>query len=122
MAFSIGRETAGTVEVLSLHGALDGHSAPQLEAALRASLARGHGRVLLNMGGLDYISSAGIGVLVEHMQRIQERNGALVLFSLSPPVWDILRLLNLQEVMPIAADRVTALAMAGSGAEGKPGT
>ena len=62
MAFELSQ--VGSVHVARLQGRLDSHNAPDLERGLRELLDTGGARLLFDLAGLDYISSAGLRVLL----------------------------------------------------------
>ena len=62
---------------LALAGHLDTLSAPQLEAELKSSLD-GADSLVLDLEGLDYISSAGLRVLLSAHKRMSGKGGMKV--------------------------------------------
>jgi anti-sigma B factor antagonist len=54
-----------------------------------------HARILLQLGGIDYIDSAGLGLLVRCLTRVQNASGQLSLCALSPKVSEVLRVTKL---------------------------
>jgi anti-sigma B factor antagonist len=48
-------------------------------------------RIVLHLGGIDYIDSAGLGLLVRCLTRVQNLSGQLSLCALSPKVNEVLR-------------------------------
>jgi anti-anti-sigma factor len=65
--------------VLALGGELDVVSAPQLEHQLAEVLAQPHDRVLLDCGGLTFVDSAGVSVLIKAKQAAEAGGRTLVL-------------------------------------------
>lgn len=57
------------------------------------------GPVRLDMSGLDYISSAGIGVIVEAAQRLGKKGHELRFVNLTPSVRNVLTLTGLHRVL-----------------------
>jgi anti-sigma B factor antagonist len=68
-----------------ISGRLDAAEAP----AAQAFLDRHEGTVTLDCAGLDYISSAGLGVLLKTQKRLLAANGKLRLAALRPHLIDI---------------------------------
>ena len=81
--FAIGWQDDGTVR---LEGRLDAASAPQA----REFLAGVQGRCRLDFTRLDYIASAGLGILVAVQRRLRDGGGGLVLGGLNPHLRDVL--------------------------------
>lgn len=92
----------GTV-VLRLCGALDAHSIDQLEAHLIQAMNDGCRVLYLDMHGVDYISSAGAGAIINARGLAIERNVELRLATPSICVRQIFKLLGLTEILPFAA-------------------
>ena len=85
------------VTVLSLTGDLDTASAPQLKERLEDLLARGKTRVVLDLFGVAYIDSAGLGELVRAMKRSRECAGDLRVCALRGDVLRVFEMTRLTE-------------------------
>lgn len=107
----------GEFAKVTVAGRLDALSAPALETALQAAMVGGASRVVLNLAELDYISSAGLRVLLATAKRLSRQNGRLVLCRLLPSVHDVLRISGLLTIFPIAGDEASARAMTGERGE-----
>ena len=83
--FAIGWQDSGVVR---LEGRLDAASAP----AAREFLADVQGRCRLDFSRLDYIASAGLGILIAVQRRLLDGGGGLVLAGLSPHLREVLDL------------------------------
>ncbi|MEY3018390.1 MAG: hypothetical protein RL336_1525, partial [Pseudomonadota bacterium] len=85
------REEAG-VFVCSIEGRLDAVAADLVAAELLA-LVDGSGRkVLLNLSGLDYVSSLGLRVFVRVAKTVKAADGVLKLCCARPPVQKVLEI------------------------------
>ncbi|WP_412060378.1 STAS domain-containing protein [Rubrivirga sp. IMCC45206] len=92
-------ETAdGPVRVLELHGELDAHTAPDFEAALDTCLAGGDARLVADGSGLDYVSSAGLGVFMAYVEPARSGGGDLKIAALSEKVFEVFDLLGFPTV------------------------
>ncbi len=58
-------------------------------------------KIMVDLSGLKYISSAGLGVFVSHLEEIKTRKIQLVLFGLSESVYQVFSLLGLPELIQI---------------------
>jgi anti-sigma B factor antagonist len=76
---------AGGEGVVVIKGRLDAAQAPGAQAFLDSV----EGAVTLDMSGLDYISSAGLGVLLKTQKRLLGRSGRLKLIGVSAHLRDI---------------------------------
>jgi len=103
-AFEVTREHAQAkdteVAVFRVHGHLDAHTAPRFEEALRHAVANGCRAIAVDCTGLDYISSAGLGVLIETHRALRAKRGDLKLADLPPAIGDIFDILGFSKVIP----------------------
>ena len=76
--------------VFKVEGRLDSTSAPEVEKKVCESIDNGVKYIILNFSALEYISSAGIRVLVHAHKKIQHQKGKIVLSSLPKPVENVL--------------------------------
>lgn len=76
--------------VFRLKGRLDSNSSPEVEKKITDSIDSGTKNVILNFSGLEYISSAGIRVLVHCHKKIEHVKGTVVLCSLGKPIENVL--------------------------------
>ncbi len=92
------------VRVLKLGGDLDAHAFPSLQDRLESLVAAGAPRVVLDCRELDYISSAGLGVLKKMMPEAREAGGDIRLAALSPKIGNIVKLLGFSKIFRIYDD------------------
>jgi anti-sigma B factor antagonist len=96
--------------LLTVKGIVDAKTFDRLEAALQEVLDRGGGRVVVELAEVGYISSAGIGVLMNAMSETHRRHGELVLLNPGPEVAEIFDALHLTGLFKTASDLQGALA------------
>ena len=71
-------------------------------------------RILLHLGGVDFIDSGGLGLLVRCLTRVQNAAGQLSICALSPKVSDVLRITKLDSVLKPYYAEADAIASAHS--------
>jgi anti-anti-sigma factor len=98
----------GRTELLRLGGRLDSSSAPLLVQKCSAVRGAGHSLVL-NLEGVTFIASSGVGALLAVAEQFRESGQAIRLVALSPAVDSVIRLLNLDQFLPIDATEDEAL-------------
>jgi anti-sigma B factor antagonist len=69
-------------------------------------------RILLHLGGIDYIDSGGLGLLVRCLTRVQNASGQLSICALSPRVAEVLRITRLDSVLRPYMAEADAIAQA----------
>ena len=89
------------VKVINVSGFLDAHSFPEVEKALNTVVDKGSYHLVLNLGGLDYISSAGLGVLIGVAKKVREKKGDLKLSQLPEKIYRIVNLLGFSRILDI---------------------
>ena len=65
--------------VLSLDGRLDSSTAPDFGKRLAALVERGEGRIVIDFAKLEYVSSAGLAVLLSATKAVRARQGDIAL-------------------------------------------
>jgi anti-sigma B factor antagonist len=103
----------GAAGILRIHGEITGASEPALMDAY-ARAADGSRGILIDFGGLDYMNSGGIGLLVTLLVRAQRAGQRLFAIGLSEHYRQILSLTRLDEAIAIHDDESAALAAAGA--------
>ena len=85
--------------VLTLEGRLDTTTSSQLEEAIAA--AEGAEAIRLDMRGLEYISSAGLRVLLKTEKAQREKGGSLTLEAPTEEVMEVLRITGFDSLLNI---------------------
>ena len=76
----------------SLKGRLDAVTAPEFDSWFAGRLQAGEHRLVLDMAGLEYISSAGLRSLLAAAKQIKAAQGAVALCGLSGTVAEVFRM------------------------------
>ena len=101
-----------SVLVVALEGELDAYWAEEAERELWACLEQGHYRLVLDLSGLTYLSSAGLRVLLRLHQRITSLGGELILAAPQPFVQEVLTTSGFDRTFPVFTAMDQALAAA----------
>ncbi|MFS8087331.1 MAG: STAS domain-containing protein, partial [Acidobacteriota bacterium] len=101
---------AGDVAILDLDGQVRmGDSATALRGAIRGLVAAGNKKILLNLAGVKYIDSGGIGELIANYTTIGRGGGQMKLLNLTDKVQDLLVITKLLTVFDVYEDEAEAL-------------
>jgi stage II sporulation protein AA (anti-sigma F factor antagonist) len=103
-------EMVDDVLLLSIEGQINGNNAASLEQNLRAYVDKALYRIALDFTGVDYISSAGLRVVLLLAKQLKEHAGALALFGLRKSVLDIFEMCGFVDILTIVKSREDALA------------
>jgi anti-sigma B factor antagonist len=107
---NIKQRQAGDVTILDLNGEVRiGDSAAALRNAIRGLAAGGNQKLLLNLAGVKYIDSSGIGELIANYTTVGRAGGQLKLLSLTEKVQDLLVITKLLTVFDVYEDEAEAL-------------
>jgi len=90
-----------TTLTLTLDGELDASSAVVLDTELNKPELLKYRKVLIDCQRLSYISSAGLGGFISHLQRLQDSNVKLVFFNMQEKVFNVFEILGLDSLMTI---------------------
>ena len=96
----IHKEENGIVYV-TIKGRLDADSAMEAEKTVENALEGNVDRMLFDLGALDYLSSAGLRVLLSAAKEIKRRDGKIVLCSLTEFVKEIFEVSGFESLIPI---------------------
>ena len=107
MSIEIRIAREGEVPVVTMTGRLDGFGAQQLDESLREIVPDDTRSVILNLAGVDYLSSAGIRVFLRLKKRLKQRGGSLALANVREFPRNVLEMagfLNVLELYPSVKD------------------
>lgn len=95
--------------ILFLNGEVDASNSVILDEAITKLVTDGSSSILVDGTGLEYISSAGLGVFMSYLEDFQEKEIDLKIYSLSDRVFEVFKILGLDQLMQIYPDKKTAL-------------
>lgn len=101
-------EKDGIME-LSISGRLDAVTAVEADKDFRNILTEGHNNLLIDLTELEYISSAGLRVLLVVAKRIQQNNGKVVLCALTTNVKEVFEISGFSSIFNIFATNDEAI-------------
>ena len=96
---TVHKKTNGSELILTLEGRLDTTSAPQVDAEIKMSL-NGVRNLVFDCSGLEYISSAGLRVLLG-AQKTMAKQGNMVIRNVNQMVADIFNVTGFNEILRI---------------------
>ena len=96
---NIQKALSGAALTVALEGRLDTTTAPKLEEELRGSVA-GVSRLVFDLAKLEYVSSAGLRVLLA-MQKLMNRQGAMLLRNVIEAVMEVFEVTGFSDILRI---------------------
>lgn len=107
---SISVREIGPVAVLDVAGQVTiGEPSKELGKRIRQAQESGRNQVLVNLAEVAYLDSSAIGELVAALSRLRSAGGDLKLTGVSPAIFQILHVGNLDQVLEVVPDEATAL-------------
>jgi anti-sigma B factor antagonist len=100
----------GDWAVLAVRGEIDVATAPQLREQLLELVSAGHKQIVVDLAGVDFLDSTGLGVLVGGLKRVRSNDGELALACPQPRVLRVFEITGLTQVFPIHDDLDAATA------------
>ncbi len=85
---------------ISLEGRLDTTTAPELEKVLEGSLD-GVSELIIDMGSLDYLSSAGLRILLS-AQKTMNKQGSMKVTNVNETIMEIFEVTGFADILTIA--------------------
>lgn len=104
------RHVGDTVAVVDIKGEVTAACEPVLMSAYEEAGGQGTSRLVLNFGGLEYMNSGGIGMLVTLLVRANRQRQKLAAYGLSDHYREIFELTRLDEAITIYESEASALA------------
>lgn len=102
-------ENNNGVEIFSISGSLDSNTSTEFENQIVSSLERGERRLIFNLEDLDYISSAGIRVMLKTAKDLKQLEGVVVLCSLQDYVKEVFHIAGFDAYLNIEPDLDSAM-------------
>jgi anti-sigma B factor antagonist/stage II sporulation protein AA (anti-sigma F factor antagonist) len=95
--------------ILRIDGRLDAATSVILERKIDALLEEHRHHLLLDFTHVDYMSSAGMRLLLATAKKLKQKKGDLLLFSLNDDVMEIVKMAGFDRVLHICATEKEAL-------------
>lgn len=110
MPMDVSTRAQQDVTIIAFTGNLDSNTSPQAQQALDGILAAGAQKLVIDFTALDYISSAGLRVLLGAAKRLHGSGGALCLFGLNETIREVFEISGFSKILTVRASEAEALA------------
>jgi anti-anti-sigma factor len=101
--------TSNDIHIVAIAGSLDSTTSPEAKKSLDAVVA-GARKVALDFTGLDYISSAGLRVLLGAAKQLRASGGTLGMFGLNQSVREVFEISGFATILSVYPSEADALA------------
>jgi len=100
----------GDISVVDVRGRITvGEGNIMLRQVVAGLMERGNKRVLLNLQGVEYVDSAGLGELVRTHTTLQREGGQLKMVNVNQRVQELLKATSLHKVFDVQKDEASAV-------------
>jgi len=100
---------------IHIHGELDANSSLQLDEVIKEAAIEGKTKIIVNCNNLRYISSAGLGVFISHLDDLTKVGGKFVFYGMTEGVFNTFKVLGLDTIMVITDSEARAKTMMNEG-------
>ena len=97
------------IHIFQLNGRLDSNSSPDLEDKIANGIESGSISMIMDFENLEYISSAGLRVILKTTKELNRSNGRLVLCSMADYVKEVFEISGFDTFLPIVPSMEDAL-------------
>ena len=101
ISISLSESDQDKVSEVRVDGVIDTTTAGELEEVIDSLLKRDRYRVVLDLAGVDYISSAGWGIFISHIKEVRANDGDIKLANMITNVYEIYELLEFDKVLKV---------------------
>jgi anti-sigma B factor antagonist len=101
--------TENGIVLLEVEGGVDAHTALLLRRTLTDLLAQGYSRLVLDVSRMEYISSAGLRVLLDARREARRLDGEVRLFDPNALVRRVIELAGFEELLYVSGTRQQAM-------------
>jgi anti-sigma B factor antagonist len=100
---SLATRTVSDRTVIVVSGEIDVYTAPKLREQIVSLVDEGQYHLVVDMSGVEFLDSTGLGVLVGGLKRVRAHDGSLALVCDEERILKIFRITGLTKVFPIHA-------------------
>ncbi len=111
MTFQVAINENNGVQQALLNGRLDSATSSGFEKSIEGLFAQPGAKALFDFSALDYVSSAGLRVVLMAAKRAKQAQGTLVLCGLRPHVKEVFEISGFLKILTVADDAAAAQAL-----------
>jgi len=87
--------------IITVKGRVDAVTAPEFEKRLEEWIDEGETRLIVDLGGLEYISSAGLRSILTIAKKMKTKQGQIVLCGLRDTVKEVFDISGFSTIIPL---------------------
>jgi anti-anti-sigma factor len=97
------------ITVITVTGRMDADTAPAFEKNLSEFIAQGNHRFIVNLSALEYISSAGLRIILTTAKQLKNKNGELIFAGLRGTVQEVFKISGFHSIFKVFETEEKAL-------------
>jgi anti-sigma B factor antagonist len=110
MNMATSNRQVGGVTIVDISGRIElGEESAAMRDMIGDLLSKGHKQILLNLGAVEYIDSAGLGSLIGALASVRRQGGEVKLLNLPDKVVDVMQITRLYTVFDIVNDEAAGV-------------
>lgn len=95
--------------LVEVDGEIDVYTSPKVKEAINELIEKGHYHLVINLEGVRYIDSTGLGVLIGALKKVREHDGNISLICTNPQIKKIFNITGLVKIFGISKNEEEAL-------------
>jgi anti-sigma B factor antagonist len=107
--FEISKQSLKRVELIAVSGRIDSSNAAEFDNYLREVVADGRHNIVLELGGINYMSSAGLRAIVALLRECKKHRGDVRIATPSDRMKEVLQLAGLDSLFDMYDDETAAV-------------
>jgi anti-anti-sigma factor len=109
MAVEVKESVHGDVRVMRIEGRLDAATSPIVERKVNEAIEGGAHKLVFNFAGVDYLSSAGMRLLLTVSKKVASKGGRLSVAEVSDEVMEVIKMAGFDRVLDLHGSETDAL-------------
>lgn len=108
MSVQVSEDQEDGILILRIGGRLDAASSPLLERQVNTYIDSGNMKLLLNFEHVEYLSSAGMRLLLSVGKKLKSKAGKMVIAAVSSEVMDVIKMAGFDHILNISPTEADA--------------
>jgi anti-sigma B factor antagonist len=105
----INQEIIDDIPIISVCGRIDATTSKDLENALNSLIDENNTKIVLDLGGVEYISSVGLRVMLAALKKVKPKKGDVKLAALQPFVREVFEITGFTKLFTIYPNQAEAI-------------
>jgi anti-sigma B factor antagonist len=95
------RPSGDKAHLVEVQGEIDVYTSPRVKETINELIEKGKYNLIINLEGVRYIDSTGLGVLIGALKKVREHQGRILLICTNPQIKKIFNITGLVKIFEI---------------------